>query len=154
MRTGCITRWPVPPTAWNMSSASSSSKAMAAPISKPIAHLYKSQVYQLAHYLEVPALIRQRTPTTGTFSLDQGQEEFFFSLPYAKMDLCLYARNHGIPAETVAPAVGLAADQVRRVFADIDAKRSAARYLHLPPILTEDVTGEATHLERKTSIGE
>jgi len=80
-------------------------------------------------------------PTTGTYSLEQGQDEFFFSLPLAKMDLCLYARNNDIPAETVAPAADLSVEQVRRIFADIDAKRSATRYLHRPPILAEDVPG-------------
>jgi NAD+ synthase len=105
---------------------------------KPIAHLYKSQVYQLAKHLCVPAAIQARLPTTGTFSMDQGQDEFFFSLPYGKMDYCLYARNNKIPAEAVAPVVGLTTDQVQRVFSDIDTKRSTTRYLHLPPILVED----------------
>jgi NAD+ synthase len=108
---------------------------------KPIAHLYKTQVYQLADHLGVPAAIRNRIPTTGTYSLEQGQDEFFFSLPIDKMDLCLYAHNNNIPAETVAPVAGLSAEQIRRILADIDAKRSAARYLHLPPILIEEVAG-------------
>ena len=33
---------------------------------KPIAHLYKTQVYQLAEYLDVPEEIRSRPPTTDT----------------------------------------------------------------------------------------
>ncbi|MDY0165092.1 MAG: NAD(+) synthase [Thermoguttaceae bacterium] len=101
---------------------------------KPIAHLYKSQVYQLAEHLDLPAAIRHRPPTTDTYSLEQTQEEFFFSLPYDHMDACLYGRNHGVPAEQVAAAIGLTAEQVDRVYADIDAKRRAARYLHEPPL--------------------
>ena len=67
---------------------------------KPIAHLYKTQVYQLAEYLDVPQQIRSRPPTTDTYSLAQSQEEFYFSLPYDKMDLCLWARNHDVsPAD-------------------------------------------------------
>ena len=66
---------------------------------KPIAHLYKSQVYALAEYLGVPEEIRRRPPTTDTFSLPQTQEEFYFALPYDKMDLCLYAHNHGVAAD-------------------------------------------------------
>ena len=69
---------------------------------KPIAHLYKTQVYALAEYLGVPEEIRRRPPTTDTFSLPQTQEEFYFALPYAKMDLCLYGHNHGVPAAEVA----------------------------------------------------
>src|SRR5271166_4398111 len=72
---------------------------------KPIAHLYKSQVYQLAEYLEIPAEIRRRPPTTDTYSLAQTQEEFYFSLPYDRMDLCLHAHNHRVPAADVADAV-------------------------------------------------
>ena len=73
---------------------------------KPIAHLYKTQVYALAEYLGVPEEIRRRPPTTDTFSLPQTQEEFYFALPYAKMDLCLYGHNHGVPAAEVAAAAG------------------------------------------------
>lgn len=106
---------------------------------KPIAHLYKSQVYQLAEYLQVPAEIRRRPPTTDTYSLAQTQEEFYFSLPYDKMDLCLYGLNHDLPPQTVAQAVGLSALQVQRIYRDIDAKRRATRYLHERPLLVEEV---------------
>src|SRR5689334_19890433 len=102
---------------------------------KPIAHLYKTQVYQLAEYLGVPETIRTRPPTTDTYSLPQTQEEFYFSLPYDKMDLCLYARNNGIDAADVAQALGLNEQQIERVFRDIDSKRRATRYLHLKPQL-------------------
>jgi NAD+ synthase len=106
---------------------------------KPIAHLYKTQVYQLAEYLGVPETIRTRPPTTDTYSLPQTQEEFFFSLPYDKMDLCLYARNNGIDAADVAQALGLNEQQIERVFRDIDSKRRATRYLHLKPQLVAEV---------------
>jgi NAD+ synthase len=106
---------------------------------KPIAHLYKTQVYQLAEHLGVPEEIRRRPPTTDTFSMPQTQEEFYFSLPYDRMDLCLYAVNNGIPAEQLAPVVDLTPVQVQRVFKDIDAKRRATRYLHLRPLLIDQV---------------
>jgi NAD+ synthase len=108
---------------------------------KPIAHLYKTQVYHLAEALGVPAEIRRRPSTTDTYSLPQSQEEFFFSLPYEKMDLCLYARDKGVPAEEVAEAVGLTAQQIARVFTDIDQKRRFAEYLHLAPQLVDATEG-------------
>jgi NAD+ synthase len=107
---------------------------------KPIAHLYKSQVYQLARYLGVPEDIASRPPTTDTYSMPQSQEEFYFALPYDKMDLCLYAKNKGIPADALAQELQLSAQQVERVYRDIDAKRSATRYLHLSPLLVEPVS--------------
>ena len=102
---------------------------------KPIAHLYKTQVYQLAAHLGIPEEIRRRPPTTDTFSMPQTQEEFYFALPYDRMDLCLYALNQGIPAAEVAPLVQLTPEQVERVFKDIEAKRRATKYLHTPPLL-------------------
>lgn len=99
---------------------------------KPIAHLYKSQVYQLAEYLGVPEEVRRRPPTTDTFSLPQTQEEFYFVLPYDRLDLCLYALDNGVPANEVAKAVSLSEGQVALVWADIAAKRKVAHYLHLP----------------------
>ena len=106
---------------------------------KPIAHLYKTQVYQLAEYLDIPELVRKRPPTTDTYSLAQGQDEFYFSLPYDKMDLCLYAKNNDVTIEDVAEVVGITPEQVQMVFDDIDTKRSTTRYLHLPAQLIEEV---------------
>jgi NAD+ synthase len=106
---------------------------------KPIAHLYKSQVYALAAFLGVPKEILSRQPTTDTFSLAQSQEEFYFALPYEKMDLCLYGLNHGVPPAEVGPAIGLTAEQVERVYRDIEQKRRTTRYLHHKPVLAVPV---------------
>jgi NAD+ synthase len=106
---------------------------------KPIAHLYKTQVYQLADYLGVPEEIRSRPPTTDTYPLEQSQEEFYFSLSLEKTDLCLFGRNHQIPSADVAAATGLSAEQVERVYGLLESKRIATRYQHLPPVLVEEV---------------
>ena len=102
---------------------------------KPIAHLYKSQVYQLARTFDIPEEIQSRPPTTDTYSMPQSQEEFFFSLPHVKMDLCLYGKNNGISRKEVAAATELNEDQVQRVFDDIDQKRKTTNFLHRPPEL-------------------
>ena len=107
---------------------------------KPIAHLYKTQVYQLAEYLGVPEEIRNRPPTTDTYSLPQSQDEFFFSLPHEQMDACLHGKDHNVPTEAVAAAIGITPEQVEWVYRDIDAKRNVARYLHAKPLLVEDPT--------------
>ena len=105
---------------------------------KPIAHLYKSQVYQLAEYLGIPEAIRRRPPTTDTYPLEQSQEEFFFGLTLEQTDLCLYAKDHGVAAAAVAEAIGLPPEHVERAFQVIESKRRAARYLHMPPVLVEE----------------
>ena len=108
---------------------------------KPIAHLYKTQVYALAAYLEIPEAIRSRPPTTDTYSMSQTQEEFYFALPYDRMDLCLYAHDHGIPPEELAPSVGITPAQVDRVYRDIDAKRRSTRYQHLAALFVDPPKG-------------
>ena len=97
---------------------------------KPIAHLYKTQVYAMARALGLPQAICDAEPTTDTYTLAQGQDEFYFALPYAKMDLALWAGNHGVPAAELGAVLGLSAEAALRVYTDIEAKRRAASYLH------------------------
>ena len=106
---------------------------------KPIAHLYKSQVYAMARHLGVPERVTSATPTTDTYSLAQGQDEFYFALPYAQMDLALWALNHGRPASELAGALGLPEAQAQAIYDDIRAKRRTTAYLHRPPVLVEPV---------------
>ncbi len=106
---------------------------------KPIAHLYKSQVYQLADYLGVPQEIVQRPPTTDTYSLAQGQDEFYFALPLQQLDLCLYGKNNGIPATAVSAATGLPPERIEQVYREIENRRKGTRYLHLSPLLSAEV---------------
>jgi NAD+ synthase len=106
---------------------------------KPIAHLYKTQVYALAEYLGVPASIRERVPTTDTYSLPQTQEEFYFGLPTEVLDVVLLAHNQGRNCDAVAAELGRDARAVARAFRDIERKRAATRYLHLPPLLAGPV---------------
>jgi NAD+ synthase len=106
---------------------------------KPIAHLYKTQVYALANALGLPEAILSAKPTTDTYSLEQGQDEFFFALPYDTMDVVLSGLNHGMQAARVAEESGLTAEQVERVFQDIRTKRRTTRPLHMKPVLMEPV---------------
>ncbi len=106
---------------------------------KPIAGLYKTQTYALARHLGVIEEILNREPTTDTYSLEQSQEDFYFSVHYSKLDLILWGKNHGVPAAEVGAELGLTAEQVTRVYADIDQKRRSTAYLHAPPIKLEPV---------------
>jgi NAD+ synthase len=95
----------------------------------------------MAEYLGVPEEVCSRPPTTDTYSLPQSQEEFYFSLPYDKMDLALYAKNHGVSAAEAGPVLGISAEQVERVYRDIEGKRAFAKYLHAAPMLVAEPKG-------------
>lgn len=106
---------------------------------KPITHLYKSQVFDMADYFDLPAGVRRRACTTDTFSMHQSQEEFFFGVPLRTLDLCLYAKNHDFSVSETAAATSITAEEVEAVFSLIDSKRRATAYLHEPPLLAEEV---------------
>jgi NAD+ synthase len=106
---------------------------------KPIAHLYKTHVYALARHLKLPPEVVAATPTTDTYSLAQGQDEFYFGLPYAQMDLALWYLNEGRSAAELARALGTDEATARRAFDSILAKRRATAYLHAPPVLAVPV---------------
>lgn len=103
---------------------------------EPIAHLYKTQVYQLSEYLGVIQEIIQRTPSPDTFSFPVSDEEFYFRIPYEKLDMLLYAWENRISFEEAGKVMQLTKEQVERAFRDFMAKFKATEHLRiLPPQL-------------------
>ena len=100
---------------------------------KPIAHLFKTQVFQLAASLGVPDEIQKRTPTTDTYSAECTQEEFFFRVPFEVGDVVWYAMEKGVPVNEVAQVLGLSAEQVTNIQKDIMRKIKATEYLRAEP---------------------
>jgi len=98
----------------------------------PIVHLYKTQVYQLAEHLEIPDEIRRRVPTSDTYSATCSQEEFFFRMPFAMMDLLWCGMEKKFTAEEIAVGMGLTSTQVQRAFDDLTRKRQNTEYLRQP----------------------
>ncbi|MCB1692860.1 MAG: NAD(+) synthase [Pseudomonadales bacterium] len=106
---------------------------------KPIAHLYKTQVYALGAHLGLPDDIVNAVPTTDTYSLEQGQDEFYFALPYEQMDVALWYRNNERSSDELARTLNIDPALARHIFDDIDAKRRTSRYLHAAPVLMAPV---------------
>ena len=100
---------------------------------KPIAHLFKTQVFQLAAYLDVPEEIQKRTPTTDTYSAECTQEEFFFRVPFNVGDLVWSAMERDVPVHDVAKELNLTEDQVTNIQNDIKRKIKATDYLRAEP---------------------
>lgn len=100
----------------------------------PIAHLYKSQVYQIAEYLEIPREIINRTPTTDTYTAEQTQEEFFFQMPYQEMDLLWYGFENSYEPKEVGVVLDKSAEEVELIYKNFSRKQKTTEYLRLNPI--------------------
>lgn len=95
----------------------------------PIIRLFKTQVFQLAEHLQVPAGIRHRAPTTDTYSADVSQEEFYYGLDFERMDLITWGMETSVPARDIAATLGLEEAQVERAWENILRKRKATEYI-------------------------
>jgi NAD+ synthase len=103
---------------------------------EPLAHLYKTQVYQLSEYLGVISEIIAREPSPDTYSFSQSDEDFYFRMPYDILDLLLYAWENHVSLNEVCQVMSLTEEQVKRAFRDFTAKANATRHLHtMPPTL-------------------
>jgi len=100
----------------------------------PIAHLYKSQVYQIANHLGIPKEIIERTPTSDTYTAEQTQEEFFFQMPFHEMDLYWYAFENNFSTQEVATVMNTTQEQVKGIYSGFDRKIKTTEYLRLEPI--------------------
>jgi NAD+ synthase len=110
---------------------------------KPIAHLYKSQVFALGRHLGLPVSITGQVPTTDTYSLPQSQQEFYFGLPYATLDIILWCYMHQVSAVRAGELAAMTPAAVERVYRDIDLKRRVAARLDGSALVVE---GEASAL--------
>jgi NAD+ synthase len=108
---------------------------------KPIAHLYKTQVYALAEYLGLPEKVAKAIPTTDTYSMEQGQDEFYFALPYDKMDIALWAYNNNLKESELAELLHITNEQANFIYRDIVNKRKTTAFQHWPALLVEPVAG-------------
>lgn len=106
----------------------------------PISHLYKTQVYQLAEYLNIPKEIIQRTPTSDTYSAEQTQEEFFFQLPFHEMDLLWYGYENNYDPSEVGAALGKNEEEIKSIFGNFKRKQRTTEYLRMKPIVTSGLS--------------
>jgi len=100
----------------------------------PIAHLYKSQVYQLADYFKIPQEIISRTPTSDTYTAEQTQEEFFFQMPFLEMDLIWFGMENEISPEEVGKVLGKTTEEILLINKNLKRKQKTTEYLRMAPI--------------------
>ena len=104
---------------------------------EPLSYLYKDQIYQLSEYLKMIPEIMNRQPSPDTFSLPVSDQEFFFRIPFDKLDYLLYAWEHRISTDETAKVLHLSLDAVERAFKDFTGKNKATAHLRTTPYTLE-----------------
>tara|TARA_B100001559_G_scaffold306077_1_gene296942 strand:- start:1464 stop:2453 length:990 start_codon:yes stop_codon:yes gene_type:complete len=94
---------------------------------EPLANLFKTQVYQLGEFLNIPNEILQRNASPDTWSFDISDEEFFFSLKYDIIDLMLYAKENSIPVNEICSTLNLNEDKVKRILKSQERKSNSSK---------------------------
>ena len=107
---------------------------------EPLANLYKTQVYQLGKYLDVPNEIIERKASPDTWSFDVSDEEFFYSLPYETVDLVLFAKEKSVPLNDIYSVLDLKEERVKRILNSLERKWKASKTLRVfPPSWSKDI---------------
>jgi len=79
----------------------------------PIGDLYKTQVYQIARYLEIPEEIIKKPPTAGLWKGQTDEEEI--GLPYDKIDKILYGIERRRKIDEIARIADVEIKDVERI---------------------------------------
>ncbi len=95
----------------------------------PIGDLYKTQVYKIAKYLEIPEEIIKKPPTAGLWKgqTDEGE----LGITYDKLDLILYGIERGMDIKKISNLSGIDEKEVRRIYEMVSKTEHKRR---LPPI--------------------
>ena len=100
---------------------------------EPLANLYKTQIYQLGKYLEIPNEIIDRKASPDTWSFGVSDEEFFYSLPYEIVDLVLFAKEKSVTLNDICSTLDLKEEKVKRILNSIERKLQASKTSRIFP---------------------
>ena len=100
---------------------------------EPVAHLYKSQIFQLSEYFGVIEEIMKRVPSPDTYSYTVSDEEFFFRMPFKELDLLLYAWENKVPRDEIKSVMNVSDEQIERAFRDFSSKFKASAHIRQYP---------------------
>ncbi len=100
----------------------------------PIGRLYKTQVYQVAAYLDIPGEIIERVPTTDTYSAEQTQEEFFYQFPFEQLDLLWYGYENKYDPAGVGRVLDMTEEEVSTIYINFERKKDTTSYLRMQAI--------------------
>ena len=100
---------------------------------EPLVNIYKSQIYQLGNFLDVPKRILSKNASPDVWSLSTNDEEFFYSVPYDVVDLILYAREQGLSETEVEKISDLSLESIQSLFRMQNMKELQSKHMREIP---------------------
>jgi len=93
---------------------------------EPLVNLYKSQIYQIGNFLNVPEDILNNDASPDVWSYSTTDEEFFYTVPYEIVDLILYAREKKLSIVEIKKLSNLPEEKIQNLlrFQDIKQRKS------------------------------
>ena len=93
---------------------------------EPLVNLYKSQIYQIGNFLNVPEEILNNDASPDVWSYSTTDEEFFYTVPYEIVDLILYAREKKLSIMEIKKLSNLPEEKIQNLlrFQDIKQRKS------------------------------
>lgn len=101
---------------------------------EPISNLYKTQIYQLGRFLEIPDRILKRKASPDTWSFEVSDEEFFYGIDYNTLDLIWFAKENNFSIEKIQELVKFDKNQIKNLLAYLEKRwKSTAHMREIPP---------------------
>lgn len=82
---------------------------------EPLVNLYKSQVYQIGRFLNIPEEILTKEASPDVWSFPATDKEFFFSVPYDIVDLLLYAQENNLSVKEIQKFTNLSEENIKNL---------------------------------------
>jgi len=100
---------------------------------EPLVNLYKSQIYQLGEFLEIPNEILTKNASPDVWSFSTSDEEFFYSVPYDVVDLILYARENKLSTKDVQKISNMSLEDIENLFQIQNQKQLKSQHMREIP---------------------
>ena len=100
---------------------------------EPLANLYKSQIYQLGQFLNIPKEILTKDASPDVWSFTTNDEEFFYSVSYDIVDLILYARENKLAVKEIQKLSNLSAENIENLLRFQNQKQNKSQHMREIP---------------------
>ncbi len=100
---------------------------------EPLVNLYKSQIYQVGSFLNIPEEIMTNDASPDVWSYSATDEEFFYTVPYDIVDLILYAREMNLSIIEIKKLSNLSEEKIKNLLRFQDIKQRKSQHMRELP---------------------